>query len=433
MTSDRINPMVVKELRQGLKSRGFVSCFLSLQALLVISMVIYALNPSDLSFANGLFWLMTALVLLIFLPARATVAVLTERRQQTLELIQLTHLRAHRIIMGKWLSLSLQTLLVVTTLLPYLVARYFFGSLNLAMDLQAILLITLLSLSLGAGAVGLSAIPGRWTRNTVLWPLMMFLGVICLAFLDEWGMSSWLSVPAIAIIVLFVLSFLFFSLHFGSAQIGTGSHNHALPKRLIALLLPIGVTAISTNFSVGDEYLLLLVYLFSGFMMIDALSEPLPSEQPCNCRSGIPFFTPGYRSALGTLALLFLILWICGGVMNGPDPIMLFPLNFINMLLLPPAIQSCTRNRPANRLLFNVGLQFVCFGGAVFLLILSEIGGNNILSSPVCGLLPPLNLIRWLDRSATGFPDGVVTLFMTSVLLGLVLTRMPHPLRRESA
>ncbi|MCC5844121.1 MAG: hypothetical protein JJU05_07710 [Verrucomicrobia bacterium] len=426
MLSDRIHPMVIKELRQGLKSRGFAVSLQGLQLLLLLSMLIYAMNlphPSnpgggDPESANTFYWGFIALVLLGVFPVRASVAVSSERSEDNLDLLQLTHMRSTGILTGKWLSLALQTLLIVSTLLPYLVARYFFGNLNLAFDLQLLLMITVVSLALSAGAAGLSAIPGKWSRHLIQWPLAGILGLLGSVLLEELGPSTWFDTATITLILFFSLAFLFFSLHFGGTQIGTGQVNHALPKRLTALSLPVVLSLTAMIHRMDTDYIMLLAYLFSGIMMVDALSEPLPEEYAVRPRRRIPLLNPGIHSAIGFAALLAVVFAICESYLDSDAHPWLTPWNYFNLLLFPVAIQSFFRTRPSLRLLQNVCLHFAAFGLAVFSLALPRGFKAHQLERPASAMLPVLNFFHLIDDGYSHTTDDIVlTGTMTVVLL----------------
>ena len=71
--SDKINPVLVKELRQGMQGIGFILLFLALQALLCFILLITAADPFDSSsgsvISRIIFFFFSAAVL-IFQPLR---------------------------------------------------------------------------------------------------------------------------------------------------------------------------------------------------------------------------------------------------------------------------------------------------------------------------------------------------------------------------
>jgi hypothetical protein len=146
-------PMLVKELRQGLRTRGFVGSLVGFQAAMVIAFVwAFAVNIFGHSNAqetvNGFFWTVLGIMLLLVTPLRAMAGLRQEIDARTLDLLMLTHLNGWRIVLGKWVSLLVQTALLVLALLPYGIVRYFFGSVDLVQDL-----IVVGSMYLGCGVL----------------------------------------------------------------------------------------------------------------------------------------------------------------------------------------------------------------------------------------------------------------------------------------
>ena len=88
MFFDFISPIVVKEIRQGLKSRFFSSTYLILQGLMVFSILLYLTTlslSSNVSTINGFFWLFLGIPLVLVMPIRAFNAIHEENKNKTLE------------------------------------------------------------------------------------------------------------------------------------------------------------------------------------------------------------------------------------------------------------------------------------------------------------------------------------------------------------
>lgn len=136
-------PMLVKELRQGLRQRGFVGGLIAAQAVLAI-MFLWGFvsdigDGSSRGMIDGVFWSTVFATLLLLAPLRALGALNAEIDARTMDLLLLTRLDSWRIVWGKWVSLMTQSLLLVVSLLPYAVVRYFFGSVDIVNDLAAML------------------------------------------------------------------------------------------------------------------------------------------------------------------------------------------------------------------------------------------------------------------------------------------------------
>ncbi len=152
--------MLVKDLRQGMRSRYFVFVFLGLQIVMffVLSGQLSALDQGSFNPAasSGLFWSMIGIAVLVLFPISGFSAVANERKAETLELLQLTGLTSRAIIRGKWQSVASQILLLMISVFPWAVLRYLLGGIELWEELQILGLLTCFGLALSAIAVGLS-------------------------------------------------------------------------------------------------------------------------------------------------------------------------------------------------------------------------------------------------------------------------------------
>lgn len=134
--SDLLSPILLKELRQGLKSRAFGALFLLMTATLVIGAAVCVIGTNQRHNADELsaiFWACAG-VPLILLALPAFVAIRSEFKRHTYELLLVTTLTPWRIVFGKWLSIALQAVLVASLALPFVILRYFLGGVELVDD-----------------------------------------------------------------------------------------------------------------------------------------------------------------------------------------------------------------------------------------------------------------------------------------------------------
>jgi len=190
-----LSPVVVKDMRQGLKSRGFVLGLAGLQLLMVFSMLMY-LNADTRhrhEVANSFFWLCLALPLLAIIPLRGFYSVQEERNNKTLELLLLTRLSAWQIAKGKWQALFCQSLLMFVSVLPYLLLRYFLGSVELIMDIIVLGYLLLLSGQFTAFGVFIGSMQTRIGRVTglIVGPGVYLLALSVLGFIFLFGGRGW--------------------------------------------------------------------------------------------------------------------------------------------------------------------------------------------------------------------------------------------------
>ncbi len=181
---DRFNPIVVKEVRQALKSRQFVITFLLL-LLVAWAGSIFGVSylgesidygSSAVTFYSGFLFALCAATLVI-VPFSTFRSIIEERTETTLELLQITALSPVQIVRGKVLSAMVQVLVYYCAIAPFIAFTALlpgFDIVHVAFSL-VMLLITALCFSVIALAIGTQA------RNTTFQALSS-LFVIATAF-----------------------------------------------------------------------------------------------------------------------------------------------------------------------------------------------------------------------------------------------------------
>jgi ABC-type transport system involved in multi-copper enzyme maturation permease subunit len=117
-----LSPMLVKELRQGMRTRAFIGTFIIIQLVMMLNITVGILTASmknaaldseqfSLSGVDAFFWMAVAVPLLLIVPMMGQASLSAEIKANTLELIFLTRLTAWRIVVGKWLALVAQSVL----------------------------------------------------------------------------------------------------------------------------------------------------------------------------------------------------------------------------------------------------------------------------------------------------------------------------------
>ncbi|MBL8923943.1 MAG: ABC transporter permease [Myxococcaceae bacterium] len=133
--ADRINPIVVKELRQHLRTRTFW-VFFSLMLLACLGISLVAFVTADESEKVGLvtfFAFYTALsgVQHFVIPYTAYRSMAREQEDETWVLLSLTGLGPRRILAGKLTSFVLQGLLYASAAAPFLLFSYYLNGIDL--------------------------------------------------------------------------------------------------------------------------------------------------------------------------------------------------------------------------------------------------------------------------------------------------------------
>jgi len=134
--SERLNPIVVKEVRQGLRTRVFWIFFgLMLVACLCISLVAWA-TANEMGFDGGryffiAFYVCLAVVQFFIIPYTAYRSMAREREDETWVLLTLTGLGPRRILRGKLSSFIVQGLLYGSAAGPFLLFCYYLNGIDL--------------------------------------------------------------------------------------------------------------------------------------------------------------------------------------------------------------------------------------------------------------------------------------------------------------
>jgi hypothetical protein len=173
---DRVNPVVVKDLRQGLRTGSFVFSFLAVQicmSLLFLVSLANALGARSNRVVSMWMWVVLGIMLFVYYPLQAFATLRREKKLNTIELMLMTPLGSHRVVYGKWFALLAQLLVILSGLLPYLILRYYLGGVEIHHDLFALLALFGLSSTVMALAIGFSA----FSRAEIFIGLLFLFGM----------------------------------------------------------------------------------------------------------------------------------------------------------------------------------------------------------------------------------------------------------------
>lgn len=218
--ADRVNPVLVKEVRQALRGNFFRGIFwLTLSGALVVGLMVLVTgsgrdDASGGAFFEAIFACMAAATH-GFVPFAAYTAMGSEWEENTYDLLMLSNLKPRQIVVGKLLASGVQALLLYSAFAPFLVFAFLLGG----VDLVAILIVLagsmLLSLCLSASALATSSSThGKFARMAVMAGLAAVLGWATVAsywlgvsFVNEWGgfggSGSWVVVAPLFSLALF--------------------------------------------------------------------------------------------------------------------------------------------------------------------------------------------------------------------------------------
>lgn len=179
--TERINPVLVKEVRQALRGNYFRAIFwLTLSGALVIGLMVLVMGGDDpeargVPFFRAIFGCMVVATH-GFLPFAAFVSMGNEWEENTYDLLVLSDLRPRRIVLGKLLASGVQALLVYSAFAPFLVFAFLLGGVDLLPILIVLGVSMLVSLCLAATAIaGSSSTHGKFARVFVMASLAAIL------------------------------------------------------------------------------------------------------------------------------------------------------------------------------------------------------------------------------------------------------------------
>jgi len=283
---DRLSPMLVKELRQGLRARTFVIVFLVLQGLLGLILLIASAGATSAHAGqkvSEIVFVFYALAVLVIQPLRGVAALASEIRGQTIDLMVLTRLSALRIVLGKWVAIISQSALLACTIIPYLILRYYFGGMNLFAELLMVAMIFLVSSGLTAMTVGLSAcssilirglLPILGTPMLVYYVFNFGFGGELTQMIELFGFSNSRDAWGTLLFAIAILYLGWSALSLGASLIAPHAENHATLRRLIALGIMLLLAGLVAAIKLPREAAAGLWFLFSAPAIGTALSEP---------------------------------------------------------------------------------------------------------------------------------------------------------------
>ncbi|HVX13141.1 MAG TPA: hypothetical protein VHC22_18295 [Pirellulales bacterium] len=247
---DRLNPILVKETRQALKSRQFIVTFTLVLALAWVWSIfgVAVIGPSIYIAARGLdmflgYYVILAVPLLVVVPFGAFRSLASEREDGTYELLSITTLRPRQIVSGKLGSAILQMLVYLSAVAPCLAFTYMLRGIDAPTILYVIC--CFFFGSLGASVLGLLV---ATLTNDKHWQIVLsVLFLFGLAMLLWFGLMMGFAVLAemgppfqdqmfwIVNAVIFTAYASYFALSFcaASAQLTFASDNRSTKLRMV--------------------------------------------------------------------------------------------------------------------------------------------------------------------------------------------------------
>ena len=337
--SERLSPMLVKELRQGMRSPMFVWGLIVMNLFLAFTVWLTVLEPEEKAYHLGFFGAYCILVCGL-LPLRAAGALHDELKENTIDTLVMTRLTGWRITLGKWLAVVAQQCLAAITVLPYLIVRYFAGGIDVPMELAWLGIFLLAGMGSSAVLTGLSWIKYFLFRAAIMMGVTFAVGGFCVTVLEDifgnrknymlddmYDQFGWRIFP---LLLAPVLHFAFFSLDLGASKVGSLVENRSTRRRLV------GVGAIA----------------FYGWIGLPGLASSGSSSIFFHSRGVLFLFSMMFGS--GTLFLILL------------QALLEKPVHLVSMVI--PWVKRGWWGRLAGRFLYPGWPSGVFFSGTLLLL-----------------------------------------------------------------
>lgn len=143
---ESVGPIVVKEVRQGLRAKVFAIFFGTLLAVCLTTALVFVVEASNSlrsstgDEAFGLFLSALGAVCFFVIPFVAFRSMLRELEDETWVLLTLTGLGARSIVRGKWVSAMSQALLFGSACAPFVLFSYFLNGIDLVQIVSGLVL-----------------------------------------------------------------------------------------------------------------------------------------------------------------------------------------------------------------------------------------------------------------------------------------------------
>lgn len=445
---DRLSPMLVKELRQGMRTKAFVGVFLTLQIILgVILLSAGAAASSDDagSTISNIIFIFFSIAVLIIQPMRGISSLSSEVKGNTIDMMVLTRLSAWRIVTGKWASIVSQSALLLVTIIPYLILRYFFGGMNLIGEIVFLAVLFLSSAALTAVTVGLSASSSVILRSVlpmIALPIGAYSLLMALMFgaFGGGGMSTFFALDTeesrifVSIYLAVCAYYGFFMLSTGTSLIAPYAENHSTLRRLISLVVTIIAAVLgSMSFTNADMLPFFLTAVLLPVFAI-SLSEFAPLAAPTYrnfAKRGLMghlaglFLFPGWASGFFfclVLTAISAVPFLINRPTYGGSENFIYGLACLAGLLFPAVIINVFRINGPQRVSNYV---LILIGSVVLSAVLAGITGslsNENLLWLFCWIPPVLMFLEEMGSASNN--DVLVCSFIISIIyIGTILLR----------
>lgn len=156
---DWMNPILVKELRQSLRSRWFEIIFLGLCGGLTLVTVLGGEFATSMT-TRIFFWSVIVFTLHLLLPLRTALSASDDRHPGNLELIRVAGVSAEKLASQRITALLFHAAVLSCVILPFVFLRYFAGGIDLVDELQYLALLLFSTPVFGLAVLWMSVVGG---------------------------------------------------------------------------------------------------------------------------------------------------------------------------------------------------------------------------------------------------------------------------------
>ena len=337
--SERVNPIVIQELRRNLRARLFSSAFsLMLIACVVVALVAWASRMEALSDGRAIFiafYFCLAVVGFFVLPYNAFRSLAADREEKHWALLVLTRLTPRQILAGKIGSSLVQAMLFTSVAAPFLMFSYLLQGIDLLTVGVVGALTVLWQAALTTVAASFAAVPeGRLFRGAAHFVILGALfTATCLGIGIAGGLIDETAALATSTDLLYLIAFgTWLTCSFAALAFGIGvsrltwaSDNHALWPRLALTVQVLGtIVAAGLGFTVHhDAGFGMVLGIFGcsyvGFAGIFLSTGPDGMSRPLRLTSrlhGVNLFLPGALRGFRLQVLLALAVGLGGHLLT---------------------------------------------------------------------------------------------------------------------
>ena len=443
--ADLAGPILVKEVRQGLRAKAFAICF----GLLLFACLVLALNAATQAGSEArplgptylpLFFAAQSVVCLFVIPFTAYRSMARELEEETWVLLALTGLSARRIAFGKASSSLLQAVLFASCCAPFVLFSYYLQGVDLLTLVVGVFLTfcACTFLVCGAVALGTEGVTRFGRRATELIALSLLLVAVTLAIVFGVGLANrgwrwvtdrefWICMAALAF-VLVSSAWVFLEAAAANLALASEANTGTVRKVLLGQHVAALVGALATALlspRVDREVVAVasivtsLMLVLTGFFLVSE-RDGFPVTPNWKVAWTAPGALRGWKLLLGLL-LLDTVGWVglYAGADHGHDRVLL-------AILAAPAYVGLYLNigvvlgraplfaRLGSKVATRVGFLVAVTTASVILPVLAMFAGGRFDDPGANCLSPTLGMIAiLLDRRA---PVGGL-LFLWSLFL----------------